>query len=99
MSSTETVSEKGDLITTPDLNSLPNLHPPLPPNPQPPVANTVEELSTAGLSSTEFEEMLKAKVALGLKLDRGLIADNRDRLLPVDVVEARSTVKYLDDGF
>lgn len=73
--------------------------PPLPPNPQLPVANTVEELSTAGLSSTEFEEMLKAKVALGLKLDRGLIADNRDRLLPVDVVEARSTVKYLDDGF
>ena len=63
------------------------------------VDNTMEEVSTAGLTSADFEAVLKSKVAFGLKLDRGTVASNKDRSLPVDVVEAHKTVKYLDDGF
>ena len=61
--------------------------------------NTMEEVSTAGLSSSDFEAVLKSKVAHGLKLERRTFASNQDRSLPVDVVEARKTVRYLDDGF
>ena len=56
-------------------------------------------MSTAGLTAADFEAVLKSKVAHGLKLDRGKIASNKDRSLPVDVVEAHKYVKYMDDGF
>ena len=55
-----------------------------------------EEISTAGLSSKEFEEILKSKVEYGLTLERG---EQDNRSLPVSVVEAGKTVKYLDDAF
>jgi hypothetical protein len=64
-----------------------------------PVDNTTEEVSTSGLSSEAFEALLKQKVATGLKMDRGHFASNKDRALPVDVVEAHKHVKYLDDSF
>lgn len=63
------------------------------------VLNTTEMVSTANVSSADFEAVLKSKVAQGLKLDRGTISNNKDRSLPVDVVEAHKHVKYLDDGF
>ena len=63
------------------------------------VNNTMEEVSTAGLSSSDFEAVLKSKVAHGLKLERQTFSSNQDRSLPVDVVEAHKTVRYLDDGF
>ena len=55
-----------------------------------------EEIKTAGLSSKEFEDILKSKVEYGMTLERG---GEDDRSLPIPVVEAGKTVKYLDDAF
>ena len=62
-------------------------------------SNTEEDIETAGLSSDDFENLLKDKVAKGLKLERAQYSDNEDRELPVSTVEARKYVKYMDDGF
>ena len=58
-----------------------------------------EEINTAGLSSKEFEELLKSKVEYGLTLERGEIKNNADRSLPTPIVEAGKYVKHLDDAF
>ncbi len=39
------------------------------------------------------------KVAHGLTLQRSKIVNDDDREIPVDIVEARKYVKYMDDGF
>ena len=58
-----------------------------------------EEIETAGLSSKQFEDILKSKVEKGLTLDRGVVSNNDDVSLPTPVVEAQKYVKYLDDSF
>jgi hypothetical protein len=58
-----------------------------------------EEIATEGLTSAEFETLLKSKVEKGLTLERGEIKNNGDRSLPTPVVEAHKYVKYIDDAF
>lgn len=58
-----------------------------------------EEIETAGLSSKEFEDILKSKVEKGLMLERGVVKNNSDVSVPTPVVEAHKYVKYLDDSF
>lgn len=54
---------------------------------------------SANLSAKEFEDIVKSKVEVGLKLERQVHVDNNTRSLPVSVVEAMKYVKYMDDGF
>ena len=61
--------------------------------------NTEEKVLTENLSHTDFEEILKASVTKGETLPRMVAKSNKDRALPIDIVEARNTVKYMDDGF
>jgi len=59
------------------------------------VKNTEKEIKTDGLTADAFEALLKESVATGLGLERGNAAEQ----LPVDIVEARSYVKHMDDAF
>ena len=61
--------------------------------------NTQESIESAGLSTEEFETVLKEKVAFGLTLRRAPIEDDFDRKFPVDVVEAHNYEKMYEDGF
>ena len=79
-----------------------------------PAENTEEDIDTTNLSLEQFEkvsiaksryvflilffQILKEKVAFGLTLKRETFENNHDRRLPRDIVEARSTVRYMDDG-
>lgn len=44
-------------------------------------------------------QVLKSKINFGLSLSRKEIKDNNDRNIPVEIVEARKYVQYLDDEF
>jgi hypothetical protein len=46
-----------------------------------------------------FYKVVKEKVMAGLKLTKVEIRNNFDRMIPVDIVEARKTVAYMDDDF
>jgi len=61
--------------------------------------NTVEEIETSGHTAGSFEAALRSKVAHGLTLKRRVFLNNSDREIPVETVEARNTVRYMDDGF
>ena len=56
---------------------------------------TEDSIPTAQLTAVQFETIFKDKIAYGLTLPRA----DADASLPVDVVEARQTVRYIDDGF
>ena len=42
---------------------------------------------------------MKKKIQFGATLKRIEPVDNNDRAMPLNIVEARRTVKYMDDGF
>lgn len=56
-------------------------------------------VESANLSAKDFEAIFKAKVELGLTLDKQVHENNETRDIPLDIVEAHKYVKYLDDGF
>lgn len=63
------------------------------------VTDREDTVLSANLSASDFEDIVKSKVAIGLNLDRQVHADNSTRALPVPVVEAMKYVKHMDDGF
>jgi hypothetical protein len=58
-----------------------------------------DEIPSIGLSTAEFEKILKSKVEIGLTLDKQVHVDNQEREIPISIVEAHSYVRYMDDGF
>jgi hypothetical protein len=62
-------------------------------------AGTEDMILTSGLSSAQFEEILKGKVAHGLTLARDVPRNNGDRGLPKDTVQAHKYVKHVDDAY
>ena len=62
------------------------------------VANTEDMVSTAGLTTSTFEDIFKGKVANGMQLQHRKNKTNSERAIPFDIVEAR-TRTYMDDSF
>ena len=61
--------------------------------------NTQHYVDTAGLSSADFEAILKEKISYGLTLRRDQPVNDDERDIPIDIVEAHKYVKYTDDAF
>eukprot|EP00597_Dinobryon_sp_UTEXLB2267_P012128 CAMPEP_0170114646 /NCGR_PEP_ID=MMETSP0020_2-20130122/10864_1 /TAXON_ID=98059 /ORGANISM="Dinobryon sp., Strain UTEXLB2267" /LENGTH=96 /DNA_ID=CAMNT_0010341745 /DNA_START=114 /DNA_END=400 /DNA_ORIENTATION=- len=60
--------------------------------------DTQHYVDTAGLSSADFETVLKEKISFGLTLRRDQPANDDEREIPIDIVEAHKYVKHMDDG-
>ena len=58
------------------------------------VNDTHEEMKTAGMTASAFEDFLKRSVENGLTMERASTAN-----LPIDIVEAGKYQKHIDDAF
>ena len=63
------------------------------------VTDREDTVLSANLSANDFEDIVKMKVDVGMKLERQVHDDNKTRALPISIVEAMKYVKHMDDGF